>query len=132
MDTNNTKKIEINLELKKITKGETYNLNNIFFDFGKSDLMNSSTAELKRLVSLLENNVNIVIKIIGYTDQIGDEKSNQKLSEERAKAVYDYLISAGINQNRLSYEGKGELNSNKSGKLEENRKVVFKIIEDKK
>ena len=46
--------------------------------------------------------------------------------------MYDYLISVGINQNRLSYEGKGELNSNKSGKLEENRKVVFKIIEDKK
>ncbi|MER3329374.1 MAG: OmpA family protein, partial [Candidatus Kapaibacterium sp.] len=72
------------------------------------------------------------IIILGYTDEIGSELNNKKLSEARAQSVYNYLINNGINKNRLTYEGKGELKSNKSGILEESRKVEFKIIKDSK
>lgn len=132
IDTNYINTMTIDLGLKKIEIGQTYELNNIFFEFSKSELNKKSINELQKLIQLLNENKFIDIIIIGYTDKIGSEIKNQKLSEERAKSVYDYLIENGIEKNRLKYIGKGELKSNKNSNLEENRKVVFQIIEYKK
>lgn len=132
IDTNYSKNSLVNIELKKIEKGQTYNLNNVFFEFAKSDLNKKSINELHKLIDLLESDKLIRILIIGYTDKIGSNEKNQKLSEERAKSVYNYLIEKGIDKNRLNYEGKGELKSNKNGNLEESRRVEFQIVEDSK
>lgn len=124
--------IQLDMIMKPIKIGETYELSNIFFEFGKSELNEQSNSELQRLIKFLNTNKTTEIKIFGYTDEIGNELNNMKLSEARAKSVYDYLINNGINKNRLTYEGKGEIKSNKILKLEDSRKVEFKIIRDSK
>ncbi|PKL79985.1 MAG: hypothetical protein CVV25_05915 [Ignavibacteriae bacterium HGW-Ignavibacteriae-4] len=124
--------LQLDLSMKPVIIGETYELSNIFFDFGKSVLDKKSNSELQSLIKFLKQKENLKILILGYTDEIGTEMNNKKLSEERAKSVFDYLINNGINKNRLTYEGKGEIKSNKIGKLEESRKVEFKIITDSK
>lgn len=119
----------INLTLKKIEKDSSFTLNNIFFEFGKSELNIKSTNELNKLVTLLKNNKSVKLRLIGFTDSVGSTENNKILSENRAKSVYNYLIKQGISPNRLEYIGKGEIKSNKNIKLQEHRKVIFKIIE---
>lgn len=130
--SSNDSNLNLNLSLKPVQIGESYELVNIFFEFGKSRLDENSNSELLRLVKFLKRYENLNILILGYTDEIGSESNNMKLSESRAKSVYEFLIKNGISQDRLKYEGKGELKSNKNGKLEESRKVEFKIIRDSK
>jgi outer membrane protein OmpA-like peptidoglycan-associated protein len=131
-DSTSSNSIQLDLIMKPIKIGQTYELSNIFFEFGKSELNEQSNSELQRLIKFLNTNKTTEIKIFGYTDEIGNELNNMKLSDARAKSVYDYLINNGINKNRLTYEGKGEIKSNKIGKLEDSRKVEFKIIRDSK
>lgn len=132
VDSSTDSTLNLNLSLKPVQIGESYELVNIFFEFGKSRLDENSNSELLRLVKFLKRYENLNILILGYTDEIGSESNNMKLSESRAKSVYEFLIKNGISQDRLKYEGKGELKSNKNGKLEESRKVEFKIIRDSK
>ena len=72
------------------------------------------------------------IELSGHTDSTGDKKSNQLLSEHRAKSVYDYLIKQGIDSKRLEYKGFGDSkaiasNDSESGRAL-NRRTEFKII----
>lgn len=77
--------------------------------------------ELNLLTELLKNNENLAIEIQGHTDNIGEDKMNEKLSENRAKAVYDFLIKNGISAKRLSYKGYGETKPNFDNNTEEGR-----------
>ena len=81
---------------------------NIYYDFGKWSLKEESKKELDKLADLLKSNPNIVIEISSHTDMVGDEVSNQILSQKRAQSVVDYLISKGINPDRLIAKGYGE------------------------
>ncbi len=83
-------------------------LENVFFDLSLATLRPESYVELDKMVAFLDLNPTISIELGGHTDTRGDAKVNQKLSEDRAKAVYTYLISKGIKQDRLSYKGYGE------------------------
>lgn len=94
--------------LVPLTDDQPRLLANVFFDLGKSTLRKESYVELNKLLSLLKKNKEIKIEIGGHTDTRGDDAANQKLSEDRAKSVYDYLIAEGIAENRLSYKGYGE------------------------
>jgi outer membrane protein OmpA-like peptidoglycan-associated protein len=81
---------------------------------------------------LLINNPTIIVEIGGHTDDVGSEVDNQKLSEKRAKAVYDYLVVKGIKANQLAYKGYGEKapfteNSSEEGRAL-NRRTELKII----
>ena len=127
-DSNNNN-LEVDIILREIKKDSSFVLNNIFFEFGKSELNRKSQNELNRLVDILKQNESIKLQLIGFTDSIGSSKDNQTLSENRAKEVYKYLINNGILKNRLEYIGKGEIKSNKNIKLQQHRKVIFKIIE---
>lgn len=82
-------------------------LKNVVFETNKSVLLPESFTELDKLVTKLKADPKMKINICGHTDNIGYEPENQKLSEARAKAVYDYLISKGIDKSRLSYTGYG-------------------------
>ena len=82
-------------------------LANVFFDLSKSTLRNESFVELDKLVSFLNENQKVHIEIGGHTDSRGDSKSNRILSNDRAKAVYDYAIQKGIAKERLSFMGYG-------------------------
>lgn len=82
-------------------------LNNVFFDLGKATLRTESYVELNKLVELLSDNNGIKIEIGGHTDTRGDAQKNLELSQNRAKAVYEYLVTKGINPERLSFKGYG-------------------------
>jgi len=117
-------------------------LANVFFDRYKSNLRPESYIELDNLVTFLLENPNVKIELGGHTDSRGIEKDNIALSTDRAKAVYDYLISRKINPQRMQYKGYGSaypifddkyialLNSN--AEIEKahqtNRRTVYKII----
>ncbi|MFN0034992.1 MAG: OmpA family protein [Saprospiraceae bacterium] len=67
-----------------------------------------SLAELERLAQLLAENPTLKIQINGHTDNVGDDAFNQNLSEARAKAVHDYLLSKSVSSERLRFKGFGE------------------------
>lgn len=123
--------------LNPIIVGSKIVLNNIFFDFDKATLRNLSNVELKNLVMLLKSNPNLKVEISGHTDSKGDSAYNQKLSEERAKAVVDYLIQNGIEAERMQAKGYGKTmpaanNKKANGKdnpdgRQLNRRVELKI-----
>jgi outer membrane protein OmpA-like peptidoglycan-associated protein len=104
---NQIKPKTIDVPLAEIRKGESTVLRNIFFETNEFRLKPESTQELERLVKMMRENPNIRIEISGHTDNVGSESLNQRLSENRAKAVYDFLISRGIRPDRLIYAGYG-------------------------
>lgn len=123
---------EKNILLKKPEIGTTFVLRNIFFEFDKSDLLPVSYTELDNLIDYLQKNKTIIIEIGGHTDNKGTSLYNDKLSLERAKAVYDHLLLKGIDPKRLSYKGYGEnfpieRNDTDEGRAA-NRRTEFKIM----
>lgn len=83
-------------------------LPNIFFEFAKWDLTPSSEKGLQELLSMLNDNPNIIIEISAHTDYVGNNEFNLNLSQKRAQSVVDYLIHAGIAPERLVSVGHGE------------------------
>lgn len=121
-----------NISLQRAEIGSTFILRNIFFEFAKSDLKSESAVELDNLVDYLKRNPTIQIEIGGHTDNQGGEDYNIKLSLDRAKSVYSYLINNGISESRLSYKGYGKSSPIASNETEEgraiNRRTEFKIV----
>lgn len=120
--------------VKKYKAGETFVLKDIFFDTGKSTLQTKSFTELDKLLLILKENPNMRISINGHTDNQGEEMGNQLLSEERAKAVKDYLIGKGIPPGRLISKGYGESrpiasNDGPQGR-QKNRRVEIEILKE--
>ena len=109
-------------------------LKNIKFEFDRAELKDSSIFELEKLYEFLSLHRNVNILLQGHTDAEGREAYNQKLSEERAKAVYKFLVDKGINNTRLSFKGFGESrplkeNNSKEGRSS-NRRVEFVIVQN--
>ena len=106
-------------------------LKNVFFDSGSARLRPESSTELDRLKMLLTDNPKMAIEISGHTDNTGGLEANISLSENRAFAVYDYLVKNGIASNRLTYKGYGEtkpidVNTTEAGR-QNNRRTEFVI-----
>jgi len=103
-----------------------------FFDFDKSVLKPEGKAKLDDLVSKIQG-VNLeVIIAVGHTDSIGSDAYNQKLSVRRSEAVKAYLVSKGVEKNRVYTEGKGEKqpvadNKTKEGRAQ-NRRVEIEVV----
>jgi OmpA-OmpF porin, OOP family len=103
-----------------------------FFDTNKSVLKKEAGAKLDDLVSKVKAiNLEVIIAV-GHTDSDGSDKYNQKLSVRRAEAVKKYLVSKGIEPNRVYTEGKGEKqpvadNKTKEGKAK-NRRVEIEVV----
>ena len=119
------------VSLYPIEIGKSVILKNIFFETNKFDVEKESKIELEKLVFFLNQNKTVQILIGGHTDNSGSTKHNLELSENRAKAVYDYLVQKGIATNRLSYKGFGESkpiadNATEEGK-QQNRRTEFTI-----
>lgn len=120
------------VELKNIAVGSKIALRNIFFATGKSDIESGSEGELSRLIDLLNDVPSLKIEISGHTDNVGSQSLNQKLSEERAKAVVEYLVKRGIKKDRLQAAGYGPsrpvaTNDTEEGR-QQNRRTEFEII----
>jgi len=80
----------------------------VYFDFDKSELRPESITELERVVQFMNDIPTSTAKIVGHTDSVGTEEYNQALSDRRAKAVFDYLASRGVNPSRMQAIGMGE------------------------
>lgn len=117
--------------LQRADVGTTVVLKNIFFDFNESTLKKESFEELDRLVNYL-NHHKVNIEIGGHTDDQGSDEYNDRLSRNRAKAVYDYLVGKGISADRLEYRGYGKRKPIADNATEEgraaNRRTEFRII----
>jgi len=105
-----------------------------FFANNESLLREDAKRELQQVVMLMTARPNIRIEISGFTCVIGTVSHNQKLSEDRARAVYDYLVSRGISADRLQHLGQGSNNPIAPNATEEgrarNRRVEFRILEN--
>lgn len=121
------------IPMKPIKAGETVVLRNIFFETDKYDLKESSLVELQTLIDFMNHNSRIRMEIGGHTDDVGANEYNLHLSRNRAKAVHDYLVSAGVKTGRLVYKGYGasypiDTNETEEGRAN-NRRTEFKVIE---
>lgn len=102
---------------------------NLLFETGKAVIKNSSFVSLDKLAEVMKNNPQAKLKIEGHTDNVGDDDANQKLSDDRARAVKDYLEKKGAKWNQITSEGFGENrpvadNHSESGRRK-NRRVEF-------
>jgi outer membrane protein OmpA-like peptidoglycan-associated protein len=103
----------------------------INFETGKSDIKSESQPIIDQIVEMLKQNPDLKISVEGHTDNVGSDKSNQSLSENRAKSVMNALISGGIDKSRLSSKGWGatkpiEDNSTEEGRFENRRVEIVK------
>ena len=122
----------MDIKLRDIQVGESFLLNNIYFDLDSYDINNVSDEIILEFSSYLEINNNLIISINGYTDNIGEVEYNKKLSEKRALAVYQKLVDNGVSEKRLAYKGFGEQfpknNNVTETERELNRRTEFYII----
>ena len=98
----------IDIPLQPIEPNAAITLKNIFFETNRYDIKPESEPELNEVVQLMKDNPTLRIQISGHTDNSGKPADNRTLSENRAKAVTNYLITRGVAPGRLSAKGFGE------------------------
>jgi len=105
--------VQIESDIKMVTfdqmieDGTAVSVNNLFFNFGESELLPHSIPELKRVASIIKLH-NLKVQINGHTDNIGDDEKNQILSEKRADAVKVFLVNEGCISENLTIVGYGK------------------------
>ena len=122
------------LEVKKDIKvGEKIALKNIFFENARYYLLPESYAELNKLAQYLLRNPQMEVQINGHSDNVGSKNKNQKISEQRAREVFEYLIKKGV-QNKMYFKGYGSLlpiaSNDTDSDRAKNRRVEFEIIKN--
>ena len=113
-------------------EGDIVTMHGIYFDVDSYELLQQSYNELTRLYTLLEVNPKMKIELRGHTDNTGTRAGNQRLSDDRAKAVLEYLVERGIERRRLTSHGYGETvpvadNATAEGRAL-NRRVEYKVL----
>jgi outer membrane protein OmpA-like peptidoglycan-associated protein len=113
-------------------EGKIVTLSRIYFEFDRTDFMPRAIIQLEQLLSFMDQHPKMKIEIIGHTDNFGTADYNQDLSQRRSKAVLRWLISKGINSERLSSSGKGStepISTNETSLGRSlNRRVDIKVI----
>jgi outer membrane protein OmpA-like peptidoglycan-associated protein len=108
----------------------------LLFDFNKAELKEVNKADLQKLAETLKQNPETDMLIVGHTDDIGAESSNLNLSEKRANAVANQLISSGVDVKRMQIQGWGESQpsvlNNTEANRSQNRRVEIAIFANAK
>ena len=107
-------------------------MHNLFFATNETKILPQSEAGLQDLFTLLNENPKIRIRITGHTDNVGNDRDNQILSEGRAQSIRQEMIDRGISPTRIEAEGKGETmpidtNDTEEGR-QNNRRVEFVVL----
>ncbi len=107
-------------------------IRNIRFETSSNILKSESNATLDKIADIMMRYPSYDLRISGHTDSVGDSASNQRLSEKRAKACYDYLVRRGVSSSKMSHSGYGETrpiasNSDSEGRRM-NRRVEFELF----
>lgn len=116
---------------KQVKVGEAITLNNILFDQGKADIKAESKPELEKVVAFMKANPSAQIELSGHTSSEGERNFNKSLSYKRVKACKDYIVNAGIAEDRLVAVGYGPdrpvaSNDTPAGRTQ-NRRVELRI-----
>jgi len=131
-DTSFSSPANLDFELHSLEQGRSFDLNDIYFETNSFQINSIAKNVLFEFTVYLKLNNNIEIEINGFTDNIGDSITNHVLSENRAKAVYDLLISYDLDKKRLSYNGYGErfprLDNTTISNRAQNRRTEFRIV----
>ncbi len=113
---------DLEKELKdKGSIGKRYFLDKVFFDQSSAKITEEEVAQLNTIAETLKKSPEVIIEIVGYTDNIGDPRLNKGLSNFRAKAVANYLFNKGANPNNIRVLGKGDTDPLAPNDTEENR-----------
>jgi outer membrane protein OmpA-like peptidoglycan-associated protein len=127
--------VEIPRTLETLEKGDKFVLENILFVGGRDELLPESEKSLRTLKNFLENNTAVEIRIEGHIccryngeDGLNTRTGEENLSIDRAKAIYNYLVSQNINAERLSYKGMKSKFPTGKGPVQD-RRVEIVIVE---
>ncbi len=143
VNTNNRRLVEtipVILELDMIVIEKAIVMDNIYYDLDKWDIRSDAAVELNKLVKLLDENPNIVIELSSHTDSRSSDAYNQSLSQKRAESAVKYIVSNGVDKDRISAKGYGESKLvNKCGngiqcseeEHQQNRRTEFKVTKIK-
>ncbi len=130
-DTTNFEPKKVDIELKKLEVGKTYEINDILFATNSYEVNDTIKTVLDEFIEYLKVNPKLIVAIQGHTDNIGKPADNMILSQNRAKAVADYLVSHAISPSRISHKGFGETVPVAGNDLEKgrakNRRTVFVV-----
>ena len=127
----------MDLPLDQIVIEKSIVMENIYYDLNKAEIRLDAAIELDNLVTLMSDNPDITIELSSHTDVRADHDYNMDLSQRRAKSAVDYIISQGIDQNRMIPKGYGEtnliiLNAKTEEEHQVNRRTEFKVLQYKK
>ena len=118
--------------LTPAAEGNLLRMNNLLFELGKAQILESSYDELNSLAQMLHNNTKMKIQLEGHTDFRGNPERNMKLSEDRVIAVKGYLVAQNIKKNRIKLKACGGSQPLTTDKSEEakmkNRRVEVRIL----
>lgn len=121
--------------VKKFTPepGKVFFLHELSFPSGSAEIGNGLIAHLENMASFLELHPEVKIEVSGHTDNTGTADGNQRLSEQRAKAVKDFLVKKGISESRIQAVGYGQTRPIATNDQEEegrelNRRIEMKIL----
>lgn len=107
-DRNTTLFIQLEICMEKADCGTAIRLNNIHYDLDKYFIRESAKPELNRLVQFMMDNPSVHVEVSSHTDSRGSDAYNNTLSQNRANAAVDYVVSQGIDRSRISGVGYGE------------------------
>jgi len=131
-DTSFSSPSNLDFELHSLEQGKSFDLSDIYFETNSYQISSIAKNVLFEFTAYLKLNNNMEIEINGFTDNIGESTTNQILSENRAKAVYELLIAYGFDKERLSYNGYGEqfsrVDNTSISNRAQNRRTEFRII----
>ncbi len=133
-DSGFRKPVKVDLETKEIAIGQTYTLNNIYYETNSAELKKESMIVIEEFVEFMKENSGIKVEIRGHTDNVGNDQNNLALSSDRAYTVLEALQQRGISKDRLlGFKGFGKTMPVASNDTEEgrskNRRTEFVILE---
>ena len=128
----NDLKLPVTLTLNKIILAKAIEVKDILYDYNKYDIRPDAAVRLDTLVQTLMDNPKISIELSSHTDQRGKDAYNLKLSQQRAQAAVDYIVSKGIDKARITAKGYGEtrpivLKPTSEEEYQRNRRTEFKV-----
>lgn len=126
---------DMDFQLLMIQTKKEVTLSNIYYDYNKATLRETSKIELDKLASMIRETPKIVIQINAHTDERGKSGYNMKLSADRANSVVNYLVYKGVGRSRLIAKGYGESmllikNANTEDEHQANRRTTFRVMDD--
>ena len=125
-------RLPVTLTLDEIVKNKAIVVENILYDYDKSNIRPDAAVELDKLVQTLTDNPKITIELSSHTDSRGKDAYNLALSQRRAQSAVDYIVSKGIDQKRITAKGYGETrpiikNAKTEPQYQQNRRTEFQV-----